>query len=165
MTTHNDQANRINEIKLKRLPEKEIKFEALIEGEFPDHMIPAEKELVLKKDSQVTPPILMAFAVSVALAESAPDVKLIFVGPAAITVAKTEEPLVEAPLYSWYIFEVWESGTEIVAKTVAPEHIVELSGLMDRFVNGTMQETITALEAAPSQFPVDVAVAVTEPPA
>ena len=53
LTTHNNQALRINEIKLNRLTTPLQKFDATIEGEFPDHMIPAEKELLLKKNAQV----------------------------------------------------------------------------------------------------------------
>ncbi len=53
LTTHNNQANRINEIKLNRLSSAPLIFSATIEGEFPDHMIPAEKDLLLKKNAQV----------------------------------------------------------------------------------------------------------------
>jgi hypothetical protein len=53
LTTHNNQANRINEIKLNRLSSAPLTFSATIEGEFPDHMIPAEKDLLLKKNAQV----------------------------------------------------------------------------------------------------------------
>jgi hypothetical protein len=47
-------------------------------------------------DSQVTPPILMAFMLKVAFAESAPDVKAM-----APPVPSTDEPVVDAPLYNW----------------------------------------------------------------
>ncbi len=53
LTTHNNSANKINEIKLETLASKPFKFLAKIEGDFPDHILPAEKELVLKKGAQV----------------------------------------------------------------------------------------------------------------
>lgn len=53
LTTHNNNANRLNEIKLGRLKTPSLKFTATIDGEFPDHITPAEKELLLKRDSQV----------------------------------------------------------------------------------------------------------------
>ncbi len=53
LTTHNNNANKLNEIKLDRLKSPSLKFTATIDGEFPDHITPAEKELLLKKDAQV----------------------------------------------------------------------------------------------------------------
>jgi len=53
LTTHNYQADEINKIKLKNLPSREYIFNAEITGEFPENILPAEKELVLKKGAQV----------------------------------------------------------------------------------------------------------------
>ncbi len=53
LTTHNANANQLNEIKLNRLKSKGVKFSATIEDEFPENMFPAEKELLLKKGAQV----------------------------------------------------------------------------------------------------------------
>lgn len=53
LTTHNYQADEINKIKLKNLPSREYIFNAEITDEFPENILPAEKELVLKKGAQV----------------------------------------------------------------------------------------------------------------
>lgn len=53
LTTHNANANQLNEIKLNRLKSPVVKFSAIIEDEFPENMFPAEKELMLKKGAQV----------------------------------------------------------------------------------------------------------------
>ena len=53
LTTHNANANKINEVKLNRLSSASFKFKAAVEGDFPEHINPAEKELVLKKGAQV----------------------------------------------------------------------------------------------------------------
>ncbi len=53
LTTHNANANRINEVKLERLKTRPLKYHATIEDEFPDHIAPAEKILTLKEGAQV----------------------------------------------------------------------------------------------------------------
>ncbi|HQI40950.1 MAG: hypothetical protein B6D44_12140 [Ignavibacteriales bacterium UTCHB2] len=53
LTTHNYQADEINKIKLKNLSSREYIFNAEITDEFPENILPAEKELVLKKGAQV----------------------------------------------------------------------------------------------------------------
>jgi len=53
LTTHNVNANRLNELKLNRLKTPQLKFQAEIDGIFPEHILPAEKELILKRDAQV----------------------------------------------------------------------------------------------------------------
>ncbi|MBK7432087.1 MAG: AAA family ATPase [Bacteroidetes bacterium] len=53
LTTHNVNANRLNELKLNRLKTPQLKFQAEIGGIFPEHILPAEKELILKRDAQV----------------------------------------------------------------------------------------------------------------
>lgn len=53
LTTHNNNANRLNELKLNRLKTPQFKFKAEIEGIFPEHILPAERELILKRDAQV----------------------------------------------------------------------------------------------------------------
>ena len=53
LTTHNANANKINEIKLNNVKKAEFKYEATIEDQFPDHIVPAEKILVLKEGAQV----------------------------------------------------------------------------------------------------------------
>ena len=53
LTTHNSQADSINQLRLRTLPSKSEKYISEIKGDFPEHMFPAEKELVLKEGSQV----------------------------------------------------------------------------------------------------------------
>lgn len=53
LTTHNAQADRINEAKLQQLEGKNFTFEAEIGGTFPDYMYPTEESLTLKKGAQV----------------------------------------------------------------------------------------------------------------
>lgn len=53
LTTHNQQADTINEKKLNNLNSTAFKFRAKTEGDFPEHMYPAEQELTLKKGAQV----------------------------------------------------------------------------------------------------------------
>lgn len=53
LTTHNYQAQEINESKLKKLPGKLHSFKASIDGEFPEGTYPTEYELMLKVGSQV----------------------------------------------------------------------------------------------------------------
>lgn len=50
----------------------------------------------VRVDSQVTPPILIAFILNVAFADSAPEIS-VMVPP----VPSTDEPVVDAPLYNW----------------------------------------------------------------
>jgi DNA replication protein DnaC len=53
LTTHNSQANQINETQINRLKEKEFVFEAKIKDNFPESMYPAEKKMLLKRGAQV----------------------------------------------------------------------------------------------------------------
>ena len=53
LTTHNVNASRLNEIKLGRLKTPQFSFQAEVDGEFPEHINPAERNLVLKKNAQV----------------------------------------------------------------------------------------------------------------
>lgn len=53
LTTHNKEAAQINKEKLEELSEKEYTYKAKVSGEFPEHMYPCEKELILKKGAQV----------------------------------------------------------------------------------------------------------------
>ncbi len=53
LTTHNQQAQAINERKLMQINEKEINFKASTEGDFPEYSYPTEYELTLKKGAQV----------------------------------------------------------------------------------------------------------------
>jgi len=53
LTTHNRNADFINITRLSALSGKEYIFEASISGEFPEHIFPTGKYLVLKKDAQV----------------------------------------------------------------------------------------------------------------
>lgn len=53
LTTHNLQADEINKRKLEYLPLKPYTFAAEIINEFPEHILPAEKELKLKRGAQV----------------------------------------------------------------------------------------------------------------
>ncbi|MDR2622172.1 MAG: HRDC domain-containing protein [Dysgonamonadaceae bacterium] len=53
LCTHNAQAKRINENKLKSLNGEEYRFEAQIEGNFPEYSYPTEFELIVKEGAQV----------------------------------------------------------------------------------------------------------------
>ena len=53
LTTHNIQAQRINQKKLDELPSRSYRFKATVEGDFPDYSYPTELELELKKGAQV----------------------------------------------------------------------------------------------------------------
>jgi ATP-dependent exoDNAse (exonuclease V) alpha subunit len=53
LTSHNAQADRINNIKLSALATTKFTYKAEIEGEFPESMYPAEESLELKKGAQV----------------------------------------------------------------------------------------------------------------
>jgi hypothetical protein len=53
LTTHNAQAQSINELKLKTLKGREHIFTATIEGEFPEYSYPTDEKLVLKTGAQV----------------------------------------------------------------------------------------------------------------
>jgi hypothetical protein len=53
LTTHNSQAQLLNETKLKNLDREPFSFTATINGDFPEYAYPTEQELVLKTGAQV----------------------------------------------------------------------------------------------------------------
>lgn len=53
LTTHNAQADEVNSRKLDALDGNPVVFEAVIEGEFPENMYPADSVLTLKEGAQV----------------------------------------------------------------------------------------------------------------
>ncbi len=53
LTTHNYQAQELNESKLRLIAGKEYKFKASVEGEFPEYSYPTDLELTLKIGAQV----------------------------------------------------------------------------------------------------------------
>lgn len=53
LTTHNIQAQQINQRKLEELPTQSYKFKATIDGNFPEYSYPTDFELELKKGTQV----------------------------------------------------------------------------------------------------------------
>jgi len=53
LTTHNAQAQEINELKLKKLPVKAHSFVATVHGDFPEYSFPTEMELTVKSGAQV----------------------------------------------------------------------------------------------------------------
>ncbi len=53
LTTHNFQADRINEQQLAQLTTREHSYKAKIEGDFPEYAYPAEETLTLKAGAQV----------------------------------------------------------------------------------------------------------------
>lgn len=53
LTTHNLQAQQINQRKLHELPGQSCKFKATVEGNFPDYSYPTDLELELKRGAQV----------------------------------------------------------------------------------------------------------------
>lgn len=53
LTTHNANANRMNEQHLQKINSEEFKFEAKVEGMFPEYSFPADEKLSLKVGAQV----------------------------------------------------------------------------------------------------------------
>jgi uncharacterized protein YpbB len=53
LTTHNAQAQKINETKLQKITGEAFTFIATIEGDFPEYSFPTDPELTLKKGAQV----------------------------------------------------------------------------------------------------------------
>jgi hypothetical protein len=53
LTSHNNQADQINYRELQKLSAPSFTYTAIIEGDFPESMYPAEAELILKKGAQV----------------------------------------------------------------------------------------------------------------
>lgn len=53
LTTHNQQAENINQLALEQLPGKLFKFQATISGDFSDGMFPVPQLLLLKEGSQI----------------------------------------------------------------------------------------------------------------
>lgn len=53
LTTHNYQADKINQEKLEELHTKETILHATIEGEFPEYAMPTDNHLILKEGAQV----------------------------------------------------------------------------------------------------------------
>ena len=53
LTTHNHQAQAINERKLLQINNEEIRFEASTQGDFPEYSYPTDYDLTLKKGAQV----------------------------------------------------------------------------------------------------------------
>lgn len=53
LTTHNQQAQQINDRELQKIGGKTHQFKASTEGDFPEYLYPTEQQLVLKKGAQV----------------------------------------------------------------------------------------------------------------
>ncbi len=53
LTSHNAQADTINQVKLQKLQASSFTYQARIEGDFPENVYPAEPELLLKEGTQV----------------------------------------------------------------------------------------------------------------
>ena len=53
LTTHNAQAQQLNQGRLDKLKSTSYTFKATVEGDFPEHSYPTEPELVLKEGAQV----------------------------------------------------------------------------------------------------------------
>jgi hypothetical protein len=53
LTTHNSKADELNQRALAALPGKEFRYQAEVEGEFPENMFPVLRTLVLKEGAQV----------------------------------------------------------------------------------------------------------------
>ncbi len=53
LTSHNKQANEINQRKIENLFTNPYTYKAAIEDDFPEHVFPAEEELILKEGAQV----------------------------------------------------------------------------------------------------------------
>ncbi|MBK7149235.1 MAG: AAA family ATPase [Bacteroidetes bacterium] len=53
LSTHNNKANQVNEKELQRLDARPYGFEAEITGDFPEHIYPCDRQLILKEGAQV----------------------------------------------------------------------------------------------------------------
>ena len=53
LTTHNHQAQQINDRELQKIRGKEYSFSAAVEADFPEYLYPTEHKLILKKGAQV----------------------------------------------------------------------------------------------------------------
>jgi hypothetical protein len=53
LTTHNSQAQTLNDSKLETLPDKPHSFDAIVKDDFPEYSFPTSSELILKKGAQV----------------------------------------------------------------------------------------------------------------
>jgi hypothetical protein len=53
LSTHNNKANQINEKELQKLDARPYGFEAEITGDFPEHIFPCDRQLILKEGAQV----------------------------------------------------------------------------------------------------------------
>ncbi len=53
LTTHNAHADNINKLKLSKIDSPEEIFNAELKGDFPEHLLPVEKKLVLKVGAQI----------------------------------------------------------------------------------------------------------------
>ncbi|MDR1652164.1 MAG: helix-turn-helix domain-containing protein [Prevotellaceae bacterium] len=53
LTTHNYQADNINSDKLNALPFQTFEYKGIIEGDFPEYLLPAEMNLHLKRQAQI----------------------------------------------------------------------------------------------------------------
>lgn len=53
LTTHNYQAQELNEVKLRKIKSEPLTFQAIVQGEFPEYAYPTDFELTLKVGAQV----------------------------------------------------------------------------------------------------------------
>lgn len=53
LATRRDMVDAVNEEKLEQLPAKEVIYEGIVKGDFPENSLPTSKELVLKTGAQV----------------------------------------------------------------------------------------------------------------
>jgi ribonuclease D len=53
LTTHNNRANQMNDLELKKLNSKSFLYTAEVNGKFPEHAFPTQQSLALKKGAQV----------------------------------------------------------------------------------------------------------------
>jgi hypothetical protein len=53
LTTHNAQAQQLNQVKLDVLKPRPRTFQALVQGDFPEYLYPTEEALILKQGAQV----------------------------------------------------------------------------------------------------------------
>ncbi|MEM7552086.1 MAG: helix-turn-helix domain-containing protein [Bacteroidota bacterium] len=53
LTTHNRKADEINSSKLEEIKKDDYKYKAVVSGDFPEHLYPADERMVLKEGAQV----------------------------------------------------------------------------------------------------------------
>lgn len=133
LCTHNQAANSVNSARMARLAGPEFRFEARIDGDFPENMYPQEHELVLRLGAQVI------------FTKNDPSPQKAYVNGSLGVVTALEEDDIEVTLFD---------GTEIEVERAEWEHLkYEIDSLS--------KEIKTSIEGLFVQYPLRLAWAIT----